>query len=110
MSLYDGKPTLAEYSSTHGPMLAIQLEKILRDMFDRTILESEEGQKLFAISSSVCLHMGRWTSTDLSAAWTQNGWKNSDIVKVVHMADYCASRKVDSKIAELDKYDFPYME
>ncbi len=110
MSLYDGKPTLAEYSSTHGPILAIQLERILIDMFDIEELEKDERIQLFSISSSVALHMGRWTNEDLSFAWIKTSWKENDVVKVVHMADYCASRKVDEKIDELDKYDFPYME
>jgi len=110
MSLYDGKPTLAEYTTTHGPMLAIQLEKILRDMYDVDEMEDEERQSLFAISSSVCLHMGRWTNEDLSKAWEVTGWKNNTVVDVVHMADYCASRQADSKMEELDNYEFPYFE
>jgi hypothetical protein len=105
-----GKPSLAEYSSSHGPVLAIQLEKILEEMYDKSLLESEEGQMLYAISSSVCLHMGRWTNSALSHEWTYKGWKSCEIVDVVHMADYCASRKADGKMAELDKYEFPYME
>jgi hypothetical protein len=51
--------------------------------------------------------MGRWTNADLSSAWISMNWDRDNVVKVVHMADYCASRKVDAKMDELDKWEFP---
>lgn len=103
-----GKPTLAEYTSSHGPILAIQLEQILRDMYDVDVMEEDERVSLFTISSAVSLHMGRWTHEDLAYAWKANNWDSSKVVEVVHMADYCASRKADEKMKELDNYEFPY--
>lgn len=112
----DGKPTLACYSESHGPLLASQMENIYSSMnINENLIED-----INLIVTCVALHMGRWTNKSLSLSWTEFPNKGEyqeiidrayqEIIDVVHLADYCASRKIDNKIDELDKYEFPYLE
>ena len=48
------------------------------------------------ILTGIQYHMGRRTAdTPVSR------WKDHPVSKLVHLADYCASRKVDAKLQEL---------
>ena len=94
------KPTLAEYCSSHGPLLAIQIE----NLFHKNVNE-ELKKDMELIINCVAMHMGRWTNETLSYKWKEDS--NNISVKIVQLADYCASRKVDNKMEELDNYKFP---
>jgi hypothetical protein len=100
MSLLDGKPTLANYTSTHGMLLAVQMKQLLK-----------KQNKIFhgtmaTITACVGLHMGKWTDELLGDKWIKEYRDNSN-VKIVQLADYCASRKVGAKMEELNRWEFP---
>ena len=111
LNLYNGQPTLAEYWGTHGPMLAIQIEGLYKDVNINTDVKNY----INAIVTCIALHMGRFTNEKLSLPWikeyvddgtpfvgTEEKW-----IEIVQMADYCASRQSDVKMQELDNYKFP---
>jgi len=100
MSVYDGKPTLANYTSTHGMILAVQMRQLLKDQ-NKTVSYG----KFETITACVGLHMGKWTDELLGDKWIKE-YRNNDNVKIVQLADYCASRKVGAKMEELDKLTF----
>jgi len=102
----DGKPTLPNYASTHGALLALQMEDIYNDFridVSNSDYEKKVDKWLKKIISSVGLHMGKWSDTRL----TEFRYGNSPESQIVHLADYCASKKVDSKIDRLEKWEFP---
>ena len=100
MSVHDGKPTLANYTFTHGMLLAVQIKQLLKKQ-DKMF----HGAKA-TITVCVGLHMGKWTDELLGDKWIKEYRDNSN-VKIVQLADYCASRKVGAKMEELDKWTFP---
>lgn len=100
MSVYDGKPTLASYTSTHGMLLAVQMKQLLK-----------KQNKMFhgtnaTITACVGLHMGKWTDEVLGNKWLHE-YRNNNNVQIVQLADYCASRKVGAKMEELDNWKYP---
>ena len=95
-----GKPTLAAYTSTHGMLLAVQMKQLLK-----------KQNKIFhgtnaTIIACVGLHMGRWTDEILGDKWIKE-YRDNNNVKIVQLADYCASRKVGAKMEELDNWKYP---
>lgn len=102
----DGTPSLNDYAGSHGIVLSEHLEIFLKYDTKYSDIQDEIGRIILAIA----LHMGRWTNMSLDVGWSDRIVGEGTESQIVHMADYCASRKVDDKIAELDKYDFPYME
>ncbi len=102
LSVYDGKPTLAEYWGTHGPILAVQIESLFSNI-------NEEVEKdINTIIGCVALHMGRFTNKTLRVPWEKMVPANSSrILEIVQLSDYCASRQCDKKMEELDNYKFP---
>ena len=102
MSLYDGKPTLANYTSTHGMLLAVQMRQLLKEQ-GKTVGYG----KFETITACVGLHMGKWTDELLGEKWQQE-YRDNNNVKIVHLADYCASRKAGDKMEELNRWEFPY--
>lgn len=102
----DSSPTLANYSSTHGVVLALQLEKLHKQFLVKNDNHHYYDATVAKIANCVALHMGRWTEEDISSKWKHNGTCDEE-VEIVHMADYCASRKVDVKMDELNKWQFP---
>jgi hypothetical protein len=107
----DNKPTLAEYWGTHGPMLAVQIESLYNNV---TINDGIRGD-INAIITCIALHMGRFTNEKLSLPWikeyvddgTPYVGTEEKCIEIVQMADYCASRQCDTKMEELDKWEFP---
>lgn len=98
------KPTLADYSFTHGPLLAVQIE----NLYNKANINDSVKDDINTIVACVALHMGIWTNKSLSLSWKELPREiDKQLVDIVHLADYCASRKVDEKIEELDNYKFP---
>ena len=70
-----------------------------------------------AIIICVALHMGRFTNESLSLFWKKESVDDGrpfvetreQLIQIVQLADYCASRKADIKMEELDNYKFPEM-
>ena len=101
MSVHDGKSTLANYTSTHGMLLAVQMRQLLKDQ-GKTV----GFGKLETITACVGLHMGRWTDELLGDKWIKE-YRDNNNVHIVQLADYCASRKVGAKMEELNRWEFP---
>lgn len=100
-SMDNGWPTLAAYTSTHGMLLAVQIRQLIKDN-----TKTFGHGKIETIIACVGLHMGKWTDEILGDKWLKE-YRNNNNVKIVQLADYCASRKTGEKLEELDKWEFP---
>lgn len=106
----DNKPTLAEYWGTHGPILAVQIESLYKDVN----INDDVKNHIHTIVMCIALHMGRFTNEKLSSPWkelplddgTPFVGDQEQLIQIVQLADYCASSKVDDKLEELDKWEF----
>jgi hypothetical protein len=99
---YD-KPTLANATTTHGPFLAAQLEKIYENVNMNENIEKE----INSIITCIALHMGKWTNPSLSLTWeTITTEEDKLMVDIVHLSDFIASRKVDEELKTLNNYRF----
>ena len=104
----NNKPTLAEYWGTHGPLLAVQIESLYKDVS----INDNIKPHVAAIIACVALHMGRFTNEKLSSPWKKEYFDDGrpfeeteeQLIQIVQLADYCASRKCDEKMEKLDKY------
>ena len=79
-------------TGTHGVGLAL---KIVGDRGPE-----ETHSYIMNILNGIACHMGVWT-TD------KNYVPNSDFTRLVHLADYCASRKVDDEMKRLETTNGP---
>ena len=95
----NGKPTLAGYTSSHGPMLAMQIEQLCS-----RLSHSVHGFRE-TIIAAISLHMGKWTDESLGKKW-EDGYRDNNNVKVVCLADYIASRKFEDVYDKLDALTF----
>lgn len=75
-------------TGTHGVTLA---DKIY---FSKIYLDNDDS--FYRIIDGISGHMGIWTTIDARKPDTA-------FANLIHLADYCASRKVDDKILELNK-------
>lgn len=94
--LVNGRPTLKNCVNIHGNMLAGDIET---QMFPPGV---KIGSVYEMILAGIAYHMGRWTDPDWkNCTGFSEEWEDEWITRIVHMADYCASRKVDAKTKEL---------
>lgn len=94
--LVNGRPTLPNCVNVHGTLLA---EEIGRQMFPPGI---EPGSVYNMTLDGIAYHMGRWTDPNWKYQTMESEeWLLTWERRIVHMADYCASRKVDAKTEEL---------
>jgi hypothetical protein len=99
----DGSPTLPKYSSIHGILLAVQLEDIDSSMTCFCKIKD----KTQSIIDAVAMHMGNWTNEKIRSKWFEGNDSLQEEMLIVHLADYCASKKVYEKMDKLDKWEFP---
>ena len=78
-------------TGTHGFDLARMIEENFINFSIASASDSVNN-----ILAGIARHMGVWTT---ALGYTPN----SDFTRLVHLADYCASRKVDGKMLELLK-------
>ena len=78
-----GKPTLADATAFHGVYLGEQIEKRLYPP------GKQPPVRIQRIIAAIKTHMGRWTMAG-------HPQPESEVEVIVHLADYCASRKVDA--------------
>ena len=83
-----GKPTLADSTAFHGIYLGEQIE--LRMYPPGNGPSARERRIIDAIKT----HMGRWTTMG-------HPQPSSDVEHLVHLADYCASRRADGVMEEM---------
>jgi hypothetical protein len=83
-----GKPTLDNATAIHGVYLSEQIR--IRVFPPGTSPNDWQHRIMHAIGT----HMGRWTAEGY-------GQPDTDVDVLVHLADYCASRKVDAAVARI---------
>jgi hypothetical protein len=93
---YSGFTDHKDSVGSHG----ILLSKILREKYGSEIENNEQLKRVVCAARD---HMGKWTTNfDKSANEISDKIQHNHIVCItVHLADYCASRKVDDKITRL---------
>lgn len=93
-----GMPTLPSATSTHGIYLASKIiERLAPDSEDPEELPGWQQRIIQAVRN----HMGRWTAhpSDTDEEFLNN---MSELDAMVHLSDYCASRKVDAAYLGLE--------
>ena len=84
-----GFPLERGVTGRHGVTLARKLYDVNHNMTDRS---------WGFIKTGIACHMGIWT--------TNSDYKpDNDFTRLIHLADYCASRKVDAEMVELNKLE-----
>ena len=87
----DGRPLDRGVTGTHGVTLA---EKISDEILNQGLNNSD-----IRILAGIALHMGIWTTKPYH---TIDGPGVDNFIELIHLADYCASRKVDSIYSKLE--------
>jgi len=96
-----GYPTLNNSTSCHGIYLANKITKT-REGKRIDDLELSIKRIIFAIES----HMGRWSDTSHPVIEFSTNNELENLCFLVHLADYCASRKCDSAAKQIeDNFD-----
>lgn len=83
-----GRPTLDNATAIHGVYLG---EQIKMRMFPPGTTPTISEQRII---HAIKTHMGRWTAEGY-------GQPDTDVDTLVHLADYCASRRVDGQMTGL---------
>ena len=88
--------THAKAISSHGIYAAKQITELYGPQLN-------ENQRLKRVVTAIRDHMGKWTggSTRSTKDIVHNTKEGHVVCITVHLADYCASRKVDDKVLEL---------
>jgi hypothetical protein len=86
----DGRPLESGVTGTHGVTLA---NKIL-DFYGM-------DNTFYRIICGIAGHMGIWTTNEIYRPENRKGPDRRAFVQLIHLADYCASRKVDEIYATL---------
>jgi len=94
--LLGGRPTLKNCVNVHGQLLADQIK------MQKFPPGAEIPPLILDILDGIAHHMGRWTDPNWKTSPpSRDLWRETPIREVVHLADYCASRRVDVKTQEL---------
>ena len=90
-----GYPTLDNSTKVHGAILAGKIAEESSESIDRII-------------TAIGGHMGIWTAEEFKQYKPENqkDLKTRILCYIVHLADYCASRKCDDKAIQLSKLEF----
>jgi hypothetical protein len=93
-----GFPILKDASAVHGPYLGKQIRKTFSDLV--------KDERIDRIVCAIEGHMGVWTSPLYENMKPEYQIVDTDLYNVcmlVHLADYCASRKADEAMDEISK-------
>ena len=96
----DGRPLDRSVTGTHGVTLANRIEAY----YD---LAGKKDVRFRRIVTAIRDHMGKWTTGFIRTTEdvVQNIKEDHIVCITTHLADYCASRKVDDKMLELLETD-----
>lgn len=92
-----GRPLERGVIGTHGVTLA---EKIRDGLIDGTL---HLDFKYRVILIGIAIHMGIWTTKVYATADEPENKSWDKFINLIYLADYCASRKVDVKMLELNE-------
>lgn len=90
----DGRPLESGVTGTHGVILA---EKINTEALDQD-LSNESSERIL---DGIAGHMGIWTTDSKYRPDNETEPNRRAFTNLIHLADYCASRKVDDIYSEL---------
>jgi hypothetical protein len=97
-----GRPTLRDSTSVHGPYLGKKINELLNeDRIESAVFADDKRIK--RIIEAVESHMGRWTLPMELKPQYRTDADSKILCDLVHLADYCASRKADSEMEWIDK-------
>jgi len=88
-----GFATLEDATAVHGPYLGKQIRE--------TFVEDIKNERIDRIVCAIEGHMGVWTSSLYENMKPENqivGSRLYDVCTLTHLADYCASRKMDEAV------------
>lgn len=91
----NGRPLESGVTGTHGVILARKIE-IIPELY----LDNDEA--LCRITTGITCHMGIWTTNSLCKPDAVIDPTLRAFARLIHLADYCASRKVDEIYAKLE--------
>lgn len=91
-----GRPFESGVTGTHGVTL---MHKIDFETFDKNLTQSSYYRILIGIGG----HMGIWTTSIVNRPDMLVDPINKAFANLIHLADYCASRKVDSIYSDLEQ-------
>ena len=89
-----GYPLEKGVTGTHGMTLASKIVNI--------IPEAGPGNSLYRIICGIAGHMGIWTTDEIYRPENRKGPERRAFANLIHLADYCASRKVDDIYSKLE--------
>ena len=92
----NGRPLEKGVTGTHGVVLA---EKLRDGLIDGTLHLGFEYRKILG---GIAVHMGRWTTAIYNTA-IEEDVAEEKFLTLIHLADYCASRKVDAEMLKLSE-------
>jgi len=92
----DGRPLDRSVTGTHGVALA---DKIFGNRLIPCLEDSDAFDRIY---KGIAGHMGVWTTDDRYKPNNMVRPMTQAFANLIHLADYCASRKVDDKMAELE--------
>jgi hypothetical protein len=75
--------------------------EMMEALFHRVLNAQQPTEDQLLIMAGVAAHMGVWTEPEKFRPWNLGGSLIKKVATLVHMADYCASRKVDEVIPKL---------
>lgn len=94
----EGRPLESGVTGTHGVVLA---NRIMREILPHHVESTDDP--FFRILWGVAGHMGIWTT---NTKYQPMNIKDSDrkiFANLIHLADYCASRKADAEMLKLNE-------
>ena len=104
-----GFPTIKKSTGVHGPYLSNKISTWLGGKVNEpeTEIHYKDPDRIHRILAAIEGHMGIWTDPSYELCKPQYKWSDPttyDVCSIVHLADYCASRKVDTELEALS-YD-----
>ena len=102
-----GRPLKKGVTGTHGVTLA---KRIYQSSISIHIDAAGECMSFYRILHGIAGHMGIWTTNSEYKPSSITNFVQKAFANLIHLADYCASRKVDSIYSDLEQEKEEYGE
>lgn len=102
-----GFATLPNAVSVHGPYLGNKIRLWIGGKVGMpdTAIQFEDPERINRVIAAIEGHMGIWTDSSyemMKPQYLEPGTDIYNVCNIVHLADYCASRKSDDEMKNLD--------
>jgi len=84
----NGRPLESGVTGTHGVILTKKIK-------DHPDVYLDNDNSFYRILTGICCHMGIWTTNSMCRPNSVINPQHKVFANLIHLADYCASRKVD---------------